>query len=76
MNSKSKKDSLETVVCDECESKFYRISSEMSSLCPECANALYGYQACKHEFDYGRCLKCYWDGSTSTYIKNLKRAEL
>jgi len=69
-------ENLEISVCDECKSNYYQASSEMNSICSECANALYGYQTCKHEFDNGRCLKCYWDGSTSTYIKNLKQAKL
>ncbi len=55
---------------------FYQPNSEMSSLCPECANVLYGYENCKHEFSGGRCLKCYWDGSTSTYVKNLNQAKM
>jgi len=46
-----------------------------AGIMPECASVLYGYQACAHEFDNGRCLKCYWDGSGSTYIKKLKQAK-
>ena len=69
-------DNSKTIICDECESKFYHVSSEMNSLCPECANALYDYKNCIHKFDNGRCLKCYWDGSTSKYVKNLKQAKL
>jgi predicted RNA-binding Zn-ribbon protein involved in translation (DUF1610 family) len=76
MKLKDKTDDAEIAVCDECESEFYQASSEMSSLCPECANAFYGYENCKHEFNNGRCLKCYWNGSISTYIKNLKLAKL
>ncbi len=53
--------------CDECGSTFYPDSSDMSSLCPECAHKLYGYKNCEHEFKNGRCLKCFWDGSTSDF---------
>jgi predicted RNA-binding Zn-ribbon protein involved in translation (DUF1610 family) len=59
-------------VCDECGSSFIRESSEMSSLCPECAHVLYGYANCGHIFKGGRCTKCYWDGSETDYIKKLK----
>ncbi len=65
-------DNLETNICDECESKFYQTKSEMSSLCPECANILYGYENCKHEFIDGRCLKCFWDNAVLPFI--LKQA--
>lgn len=75
MNLKSDTDNLKIIFCDECESKFHRASSKMSSLCPECASALYGCENCQHEFSDGRCLKCYWDGSTSAYIKKLKLEE-
>lgn len=60
------------VICDECESLFFSESSKMSGLCPECAHILYGYPNCAHDFRNGRCLKCYWDGSESDYIKFLK----
>lgn len=66
----------EIIICDECESEFYNITSQMSHLCPECANVLYGYENCEHKFNNGRCLNCYWDGSTSTYIKSLKLVKL
>ena len=59
-------------ICDECGSSFLQASSQMSSLCPECASVLYGYPTCEHIFVDGRCIKCHWDGSQSEYIKNLK----
>ena len=62
-------------VCDECGSKYYKNKSLMASLCPECAHILHGYENCSHEFENGRCSKCYWDGSSSDYIKNLKEKE-
>ncbi len=55
--------------CDECESTYFATRSEMLNLCPECAHQLYGYENCKHTFKDGRCTKCYWDGSTSEYLK-------
>ncbi len=30
-------------ICDECGSEFYKDSSSMENLCPECSNILYGY---------------------------------
>lgn len=57
-------------VCSECNSEYYAISSEMSSLCPECSHKLYGYKNCEHSFLHNRCIKCYWDGSLSDYLKN------
>ncbi len=72
MKLKSDKDNVEIIICDECESEFYQAHSKMISLCPECANTLYGYDNCQHDFIDGRCLKCYWDGSSSTYIEKLK----
>lgn len=57
------------VICDECGSEFLRSSSRMMALCPECAHIIYGYPNCNHVFKDGRCVKCYWDGSRSDYIK-------
>jgi len=61
------------IVCDECESEFYEDSSTMKNLCPECAHLLYGYANCKHEFQNGRCVKCYWDGNSSEYLREIKK---
>ncbi len=33
----------ELAVCDECGSLFFKGSSQMMGLCPECAHVLYGY---------------------------------
>jgi hypothetical protein len=60
--------------CDECGSLYYRETSKMESLCPECSHWLYGYKPCEHDFYEGHCNKCHWDGSVSEYIKNLKIA--
>lgn len=59
--------------CTECESLFYPQSSKMASLCPECAHYLYGHENCKHFFEKGRCIHCYWDGSASEYVKKCKK---
>jgi predicted RNA-binding Zn-ribbon protein involved in translation (DUF1610 family) len=61
--------------CDECGSDFLHGSSNMNSLCPECAHYLYGYENCKHVFEQGRCIHCYWDGSESPMVKKLKEAK-
>jgi len=61
----------ETQSCSECESLYYKDRSAMAALCPECAYLLYGYKICEHQFENGRCLKCFWDGSRSDYIKKL-----
>ena len=53
----------ELAVCDECGSLFFKGSSQMMGLCPECAHVLYGYPNCPHRFLNGRCVNCYWDGS-------------
>jgi len=58
--------------CDECRSLYYKEASEMLALCPECAHYLYGCKKCEHHFEMGRCIKCYWDGSTSDFIISLK----
>lgn len=61
------------VRCNECSSLFMKSKSKMMSLCPECAHYLYEYENCTHLFEQGRCVKCYWDGSTSEYLAQLKR---
>ncbi len=63
--------SEEIAICDECGSEFLKSTSKMSSLCPECASILYGYENCNHSFKDGKCVKCLWDGSRSEYIKSL-----
>ena len=63
----------ETIKCEECGSKYFLRSSKMSNLCPECSHILYGYQNCIHVFQNNRCVNCYWDGSTSEYIRKLKQ---
>ena len=65
----------ELAVCDECGSLFFKGSSQMMGLCPECAHILYGYPNCDHHFQDGRCVNCYWDGSESVYIKKLNQQE-
>ena len=62
-----------TKLCDECESLFYAATSKMEALCPECAYLLYGYKNCDHKMVNGRCTKCYWDGSVSKYISDIKK---
>ena len=62
--------------CDECNSQYYSDTSEMSSLCPECSHFLYGYKNCEHQFENGRCLKCFWNGNQSEYIYKLKDKNL
>ena len=62
----------ELVICDECGSLFFKGTSKMEALCPECAHMLYGYPNCDHNFQNGRCVHCYWDGSKSEYVKKLK----
>ncbi|MFX9885224.1 hypothetical protein ABTP59_18740, partial [Acinetobacter baumannii] len=59
--------------CDECGSQYLKSKSSMASLCPECASIIYGYANCEHVFKEGRCIHCYWDGSTTTYIEDLKK---
>ena len=66
-----KAEDRELAVCDECGSLFFRDSSQMMSLCPECAGILYGSPPCEHSFLEGRCRHCYWDGSRSKYILSL-----
>lgn len=55
-------------ICGECESKYYEGRSEMMGLCPNCAHILYGYENCSHEFENGRCIKCFWNGKTSKFL--------
>jgi predicted RNA-binding Zn-ribbon protein involved in translation (DUF1610 family) len=59
-------------ICDECKSEFNKDTSEMESLCPECSSILYGYQNCEHHFIENRCEKCYWNGNSSEYIKQIR----
>lgn len=65
-------DKDELAVCDECGSEFFKLSSNMKGLCPECAHALYDYPNCSHVFKDGRCIHCYWDGSRSDYTEQLR----
>lgn len=62
----------EIKICEECKSEYYVRTSKMTNLCPECAHVLYGYENCIHQFSNGRCIKCFWDGNASEYIKKLK----
>ena len=64
--------SKEVKVCDECKSEYYANTSEMKNLCPECSHVLYNYKNCDHQFENGRCIKCFWNGSISEYIKKLR----
>ena len=57
--------------CDECGSAFRRERSGMAGLCPECAHLIYGYEACRHAFEDGRCRHCGWDGSRSAYTASI-----
>ena len=57
-------------ICNECESEYLAGSSKMSGLCIECAHQLYGYKNCDHDFKNGRCLKCFWNGNVSEYLRN------
>ena len=58
--------------CNECDSEYYTDTSEMNDLCPECSHILYGYEYCTHQFENGRCIKCFWNGNESGYIHQLK----
>ncbi len=62
----------EIKICSECESEYFKESSEMTDLCPDCAHQLYNYSNCKHKFENGNCSKCGWNGKTSEYLKNRK----
>lgn len=66
-------DENEIIICDECESEFLKVASNMTHLCPECSHALYGYPNCNHVFKNGRCIYCYWNGKQSKYIRRLKQ---
>jgi len=66
-----KKDKKLLTTCDECNSEYYSKTSKMATLCPECSHIIYGYDNCDHKFENGRCLKCFWDGSRSDYVKGL-----
>ncbi len=46
----------EKVICIECESDYFKDSSKMAELCPECSSILYGYPNCKHHFENGNCI--------------------
>ncbi len=61
--------------CAECGSPFRGGSSQMASLCPECAHWLYGYPNCQHDMADGPCRRCGWTGATTPYIEGLKRKE-
>jgi hypothetical protein len=74
MDNKSSNKNIST--CDECNSKYYSGTSQMNNLCPECAHILYGYKNCEHQFENGRCIKCFWDGNGSDYINILKGKKL
>ena len=54
-----------TKCCDEYGSTYFAVTSQMTSLCLECAHRLYGYPPCDHQFEDGRCVACHWDGSVS-----------
>lgn len=58
--------------CNECKSEYYIDSSRMGGLCPECSHILYNYENCIHQFENGRCKKCFWNGNASDYIKKIK----
>ena len=60
------------IICDECKSEFYKSSSLMDKLCPECSHSLYGYENCEHDFTNQRCKKCYWNGNSSDYVDKIK----
>ena len=62
----------EMKICTECKSEYYAHTSKMKDLCPECAHVLYYYKNCDHQFSDGRCIKCFWDGSASAFIKEQK----
>ena len=61
--------SIEELICDECGSGYFKDSSEMMSLCPECAHRLYGYTNCEHQLENNRCIKCGWNGRVSDYLQ-------
>jgi ribosomal protein L37AE/L43A len=58
--------------CDECGSPFVQGSTAMLALCAECSHLLYGYTACRHDFDPGgACRRCGWNGARSAYTSKL-----
>ena len=59
--------------CSECSSLYFKETSKMADLCPECSHYLYNYPNCNHKIEKGHCLLCFWDGSQSEYIKGLKK---
>ncbi|MCD1116824.1 hypothetical protein [Chryseobacterium turcicum] len=58
--------------CEECQSEYFSTTSKMSNLCPECSHILYNYENCTHVFENKRCIKCYWNGNTTEYLKKRK----
>ncbi len=64
---------FQIAICDECSSEFVLAKSKMSSLCPNCAHIIYGYDNCNHIFKNGKCILCLWNGNESDYIKSLKK---
>ncbi len=54
---------MKEVICIECESHYYKDSSVMTELCPNCAHKLYGYPNCTHQFENGQCTKCGFNNS-------------
>jgi len=59
-------------ICDECSSEYYKETSQMDNLCPECSNIMYGYENCEHQFENGRCTKCFWNGNKSSLLPKSK----
>ncbi len=57
-------------ICIECESEYFKNSSKMKELCPECAHKLYNYPNCEHKFESEKCSKCGWNGEKSNFLKN------
>ena len=49
----------ELAICDECGSLFFKGSSQMMGLCPECAHVLYGNGQI-HRFAAGEFSNCVW----------------
>ena len=56
-------------ICIECESEYFKNSSKMKELCPNCAHKLYNYPNCEHKFENKKCSKCGWNGETSDFLK-------
>jgi len=59
--------------CNECSSEYYKDTSEMIRLCPDCSHHLYGYPNCEHNIVNGRCTSCFWNGKSTKYIRGLKK---